>query len=585
MNVAEYIIQFLEKEVLLKNIYTLTGGGCIFISEALRKSNIKEVFCYHEQAASIAAEAEGQLNGLGVCLVTTGPGGTNCITGVAAAYLESTPMIILSGQVSTQHSKDRVIGLRQYGFQEVDITNIVEPITKYCVKVQNANSIKYILEKAIHEATTLRKGPVWIDIPLDIQTTEVDIKQLQSFIPPLQKNIQENGNIAQIIKNLLKSKRPAILIGNGARCKQLQKVIDNILDLIHIPVLTTWKTFDIFTEQNPLNFGRPGKLASRYANNIQQKCDFFLSVGARLDLGQTAFNNKNYAKNAKCKYIIDIDQAEIQKLNMPNMTGIVCDGFDFLVSLLDYLNLNHIHYHNNKWLEWCNEQKKKYKLINDTKSMNKLSYYDFLEKISNAITSNHIVVAGSSGTVSECTCQALKINHYGTRFINTNALGSMGFALPASIGSYYASISPDYPNGRPIICLEGDGSFVMNIQELSIVAKHRLPISIFIINNGGYISIQNTQKNLFNNNSYGSNALDLFFPDFKGIAKAYGIPYCKITAENVLPCVNSYVINDNSGPILYEVMCSLVHKSVPCTKTIRMSDGTLTSSDLGELYT
>ena len=570
--VAEYIIKRLEREV--DHAFCFVGGAAIFLMDELGKGKIKPVFCLHEQACSIAADAYGQYtNKLGLCIVTSGPGVLNALTGISAAFFDSTPMIILSGQANSNQLSCG--NLRTKGIQEVKTEEIVKPITKAVFTIRNPTAAPDILEKAIRLATTGRKGPVWIDIPLDIQSTLIDIPQNYTFVKTYQSKIDVPDIRDKDIQNLLNmicfAKSPIIFVGNGVRLSHSEKLLKSVLEKLQIPVLTTWRAMDLFEEDHPLFVGRPGSVGQRGANTTLQTCDFLWCLGTRLDLASVAFNYRNFAPKAQ-KIIVDIDQAELDKLDFP-ATLIHEDLNNFLYKLNFTLNdFPQQRYENKEWLAKCKElHKQPIETIKPTGNV--LSLYKFIEELTPYLE-DKIVVVGSSGTISEVFCQSFKVPK-GCRVIQSNGLGSMGFALPAAIGAYYAS-------GKPIVCLDGDGSFAMNIQELSLVAGANLPINMFIINNGGYVSIKNTQNGLCNGFQIGVDARSgLYLPDYKYIANSYDLPYFKCTSQTRKENLEFYF---KYFPCIIEVFTDPNHKTQCRTTTKKNAQGQPEASKLEELW-
>lgn len=521
MKLSDYVIQRVAKAA--KHIFMLAGGGCMHLVDSIgRCSQIQYICNLHEQACAIAADAYGQYtNSLGVSLVTTGPGGTNAVTGVAAAWMDSTPTLFISGQVK-RSDLSAGLGVRQMGFQEADIVSIVRPITKYAVTIMEPDSIRYHLEKAMYMANSGRPGPVWIDIPLDVQAAQVDHNKMSAYNSKEdEKRIDANalnGKVRAVIETFNKSERPAILAGNGVRLGNGLDLFYNLVDILQVPVLTTWKAIDYFDESHPLFFGRPGATASRYANFVQQKADWLLVLGARLDQGQTAYNRKNFASSARI-IIVDIDRAELNKLKM-NLDHTFClSARDFLEAFLDHKG-DILQKDRSVWLNRCRQWKKQYPVIlpayfEDQPGVNT---YALIEALSQRMEATDMLIPGSSGACSEMTMQSFKVKA-GMRIFNSPGLGSMGFAIPAAIGGCIAS------GGRRTVCIDGDGGFQMNIQELETIRRLNLPIKIFVLNNDGYGSIRATQNSYFGGFFVGSDpSSGLTLPNTVKIARAYGIP-------------------------------------------------------------
>ena len=528
---SDYVIDFIEKEGV-EDIFMLPGGGCIHLVDSLGKSNINFICNLHEQASSIGADAYGQYtNNLGVSLVTTGPGGTNAVTGVAGAWLDSTPTLFLSGQVQ---KKDMVgdKGVRQIGFQEIDMVSIVKSITKYAVTITDPNTIRYHLEKAVYLARNGRPGPVWVDIPLDVQATMIDVDSLEGFNhwDEIEPQIDIKEMVSDIIEDLNQSERPIILAGNGIR---LSKSIDDfkeLIDILQIPVLTTWKGIDYLEETHPLYVGRPGGVAQRGANFSQQNSDLLISLGARLDHGQTAYQHKYFAREAT-KVIVDVDENEIDKLEMDIKYKVPIDAGEFIREMIrqkdKIVTKNVITY---QWLKRCKMLQEKYPVCLpeywDEKEY--VNNYVFIDVLSDVLPEGSLIIPGSSGGCSEVTMQSFRIKKE-QRMFNTEGLGPMGFGIAAAIGGCIAS------GGKETICIDGDGGFVMNIQELETVRRLNLPIKFFVLNNNGYVSIRITQNTHFSGNLVASgDTSGLTLPSLQKNAYTYNIPYYKITDNSLL---------------------------------------------------
>ena len=578
MNVAQQIINYLEK-IGVKHIFTVVGGGAIFLNDAIRQSNIQPIFCLHEQAAAIAAEAYAQAGGIGVVLVTTGPGVTNSLTGVAGAYLESTPVLIISGQVNTFHS-NTPDGPRQIGFQEVNTKSLVTPIVKTYSKLTSGNDAEEKLHKLLAEMKKGRPGPVWFDIPLDIQNAEVEgdiqiskTKKYQYNQTTIYEGIAKN----HILNSLNKAKRPVCLLGNGVRLAGVEKEVIEFLRVNNIPTLCTWKTFDMFTEDDPIYFGRPGIVASRYANKIQQESDLILCLGARMDLGQVAFSYENFAPHSH-KIIIDVSNEELKKWDgIDNVCTYCCDLSFFSSASSNYLKKSKSW---SWWLEHCLSLKKKYNLDKerecnsiDKDHLYNYTFYNMLPVLAKYITNHDVIVHGSSGSCSEMTCQALKLYNK-TRVIGTHGLGSMGFGVPAAIGAYFAT-------HKHIICIEGDGSLAMNMQELELIHRYSLPINIFVINNNGYASIRNTQDKFFDGNWFGSSpSVGLTLPNYQNIAKAFNLSYVSVSKPNELKSI----LQHHKWPTIIELYVDMFKvRSYPRTFT-KMVDGKITTMPMDQLW-
>lgn len=569
IKVSDYIIQRLEKEV--KHIFTIPGGGCIHLVDSLGKSNIEVVANLHEQGSGICAEAYSQYtNNLGVALVTTGPGGTNAITPITSAWLDSLPLLILAGQVQ---KKDMVShrSIRQLGFQEVNLVRMTQGITKYSVSIMNADDVPYHLERALHLAKTGRPGPVVLEIPLDIQSSYID-DNARTFSPPV---FSSSYNVEGIIHAINNAERPIILAGNGVR---LSGALDEFLQLIDktkIPVLLTWKALDFLPENHELFVGRPGGVASRGANFNQQNSDLIICLGARLDHGQIAYQSKFFAHNAK-KIIVDVDVNEIHKLGIDIEYKVDLDCKIFLSELLN--KINEIDIDTSKWLTHCKKTYQKYPICLPEyyKQKDFVNNYVFIEELSKHLPENSLIVPGSSGACSEVTMQAIKIKP-GTRIFNSEGLGSMGFGIPAAIGACLAA------DKQETICIDGDGGFVMNMQELELVNRYKLPIKFFVLNNDGYGSIKTTQTNHFGGRLVASDpSSGLTLPDISKIADAFDIPHVKIFDNDMLCHLMEKILNTD-GPLMIEVMIDPNHRTAPKASVYKTKDGLFATRPMEDL--
>jgi acetolactate synthase-1/2/3 large subunit len=570
IKVSDYIINRLEKEV--KHIFLIPGGGCIHLVDSLGKSNIKPICNLHEQASGISAEAYSQYtNNIGVALVTTGPGGTNIVTPIASAWLDSLPMLVLVGQVQRKDMKSNK-GVRQLGFQEINLSNITSSITKFSHCVKQPDEIPYYLEKALYLAKNGRPGPVVLEIPLDVQSSVIDLDVSPVYTPSVDD--EDNLQISKIIEAINASKRPIILAGNGVRLSGALDKFKLFIKKTKIPTLLTWKALDFLEENHELYVGRPGGVASRGANFNQQNSDLIICLGARLDHGQLAYQSKFFAREAK-KIIVDIDNAEIDKLGL-NVDFSINNGCEvFLQAMLD--NIDKIKINTEDWLKFCKDLYEKYPIClnNYYEQKDYVNNYVFIEELSKILPENSLVVPGSSGACSEVTMQALKVKK-GTRVFNSEGLGSMGFGVPAAIGACLAS-------SHKTICIDGDGGFFMNFQELELIKRYNLPIILFILNNNGYGSIKSTQKNHFNNFLVASDPESgLTLPSISKTAKLFDIDYKLINNNKELISALPDIIKHNSSMII-ELMIDPNHMTLPKASVYKTKDGLFATRPMEEL--
>lgn len=574
IKVSDYLIKRLE-ETGANHMFMLPGGGAMHLNDSLGKSDkIKYVCCLHEQACSIAAEAYARVNNvIGLLMVTTGPGGTNALTGVAGAYLESTPMFVVSGQVKRADMINNQ-GVRHQGMQELDIVSVVKSMTKYAAVVDDPQMIRYHVERALYEATHGRKGPVWLDIPLDVQATMVDEDSLIGYTPlPEFKNTHLEKQVLQVIDALNKSKRPVLLAGNGIRLAGAIEEFDQLVKELGIPVLTTWNGIDLIEEENPYYFGRPGGLGHRYANFIQQNSDFFVSIGARLNLLQTGYNFDGFAREA-FKVMVDIDKNELFKINVRPDMPICADAKEFISLLLknkDKIKLQPL----DGWFEYCNRLKGKYPIVKPEYWEQKelVNTYCLLETISKHMKADEVYVSGSSGSCIDVSMQTFRVKK-GQRVFCTKGLASMGYGLPSAIGACLAS------GGKNTVGVNGDGGFVMNIQELETLRRLNLPIKIFVLSNRGYGAIKATQTNLFAGHLVAcTEDSDLSIPHIAKVAEAYGLKTVTINDNSELDEKVKEVV-DYNGPVICEVMTPIGLTAFPKQVSYKRKDGQMESLPL-----
>jgi acetolactate synthase-1/2/3 large subunit len=575
LNVSEVIIKILELNKV-RNIFLLPGGGCMYLVDALARSeNIRAIPMLHEQSVGIAAEAYAQYgNSLGVALVTTGPGATNAITPCAAAWTDSTPVLFISGQVKREDSAEN-LNLRQRGFQEILITKIVEPITKKAVKLDDPSKVIETLENLIYIAHTGRPGPVWLDIPLDVQNFELDNPQLNLDIKPKVKKETRGLDLMRLVQDWNKSKKPIVLLGNGVRLANAIDDARNLIEKTKTPALLTWKALDFLGENDPLNAGRPGAIAQRWSNLAQQESDFILVLGARLDQGQVGYRLDAFAKNAE-KYIIEIDDLELKKFDDFNFHQINCNVSDFLIKISEIVS--EINPNNHDWIERIQNWKVSYPLV-QTKHLSPISgvnIYELVDTLSELLDENIVFVPGSSGACSEVSMQSFRVK-LGQRVFNSEGLGPMGFGIPASIGASIAS-------GKKTICIDGDGGFMMNIQELGTIALQRLPIKFFVLNNDGYGSIKSTQDNYFEGRRLGTDSKSgLGIPEILPIVRDFGIRTSKITSNKELLNDITQVLDDDD-PHVCEIIVDPDQITEPRVRTVKTRDGNMITSDPTELF-
>lgn len=581
IKLSDYVIKFVADRGV-KHIFMLSGGGCMHLVDSVGSCPAIRYICnLHEQAAAIAAEAYGQYtNNLGVALVTTGPGGTNALTGVAGAWLDSTPCLFLSGQVKRADMKgDRAV--RQMGFQEIEIARMVEPITKYVAVVTDPLTIRFHLEKAVHLAKTGRPGPVWIDIPLDVQAAMIDEAALEGYTPSACGNgaetIRLKETVGKALELLTRAERPVILVGGGVR---LAGAVDDFLVLaekLQVPVLTTWKSLDFLPESHPLYAGRPGAIGQRGANFTQQNSDCLLILGARLDLGQTAYSHENFARAAR-KIMVDIDPGEIAKMKTRIDVPVVADAGEFIREMVSQVGPGGNPRHAD-WLRQAKAWQAQYPLVTPEQWAEKdgVSTYVLIDVLSSLMKGGDLLIPGSSGTCSEVTMQAFRVGG-GVRVFNTEGLGSMGFGIPAALGGCVAS------GGRRTVCIDGDGGWFMNIQDLETVSRLNLPIKFFVLNNAGYASIRNMQKGHFAGRLVACDAsCGVTLPDIQKVAQSYGVASCRIENHAMIREQVAEILAQ-PGPAVCEVMVAASQQTVPRVISMQKPNGMMVSMPMENMF-
>ncbi len=593
--VVEYVATFLADNNI-NRVFTVTGGGAMHLNDALgHHREIKCTYNHHEQACAIAAESYARIhNRIAALCVTTGPGGINALTGVAGGYLDSIPMLVLSGQVRYDTTaRSTGLNIRAMGDQEFDITKAVSSMTKYCEMVIDPKRIRYCLEKALYLATHGRPGPCWLDIPLNVQAAYIEEDELTGFDPAECDEAcppkVDSNTVAEVIKLIKNAKRPVFYAGNGIRIAGAFEIFKRVADRLNIPVVTGWNSIDAMEDVNRLYAGRGGIMGDRPGNFAVQNSDLVLAVGNRLSIRQVGYNYTTWAREAKV-IMVDADAEELKKPTLHVDLAIHADAGDFLWRMDEELSKeNYLGQKFNEWIDICNEWKKKYPVITKKHFMDKdkVNVYAFIGALSSRLRKGQITVVGNG---SACVVGSHGyIIKEGQRFIINSAIASMGYDLPAAIGACFARMDGESPvtescYDEEIILVTGDGSIQMNIQELQTIIHHRLPIKIFIINNEGYHSIRQTQKNFFGEPlvGIGNDSGDLSFPDMSKLSVAYGYPYYKIMDNTELSDVICKVLSEK-GPLICEVFVNTTQKFEPKSATKRLEDGTLVSAPLEDL--
>lgn len=579
MKVSDYIAQLIA-DFGITDVFTIVGGGAMHLNDSFgHHKSLKCHYNHHEQACAIAAEAYARIdNKMALLCVTTGPGGTNALTGVVGGWLDSIPMIIISGQVRYDTTaRSTGLPLRAMGDQEFDITRAVSCMTKYCEMVIDPKRIRYCVTKALTIATNGRPGPCWLDIPLDVQGATIEVDDLGDYNPreyistlPLTIADDEIHNILKKVKN---ANRPVLYAGNGIRLSKAYNLFFDFIKKLNIPVVTNWNSIDLIPDADRLYAGRGGSLGNRAGNFAVQNSDLILSIGSRLNLRQTGFNWKTWAKNA---YVImeDIDSAELKKPTLHVDMPLNVDAKILLERFLDLMPEKVSE--KESWITQCNDWKTRYPVVQKKHYDDAIlsNPYCFMNELSRKLPEDYVTVV-SNGTACAVGSHAFIVKK-GTRFIVNSAIASMGYGLPAAIGACIST-------GKDTTCIEGDGSIQMNMQELQTIVTNNLPVKLFIINNDGYQSIRITQTNLFNKNfvGIGKQSGDLGFPSFEKLACAYGIPYFSIKSNSEMSKINEVLAY--KGYVICEVFVNTEQLFEPKSATKKLEDGTLYSPPLEDM--
>ncbi len=583
IKVSDYIARFLAQRSDIGNeIFMVTGGAAMHINDSLgRQPGLRITSNHHEQACAIAAEGAARLsNKTGVCVVTSGPGGTNALTGVLGAWLDSIPMIVISGQVKFATTTESLTlkGLRQLGDQELQVTRVVRPISKYAQLVTDANEIRYHLEKAAYLAKSGRPGPVWLDVPLCVQSTYVTEEHLRGFSPPppREPTCSLDTSVDAAISMIQASSRPVIIAGNGITLSGANNDFLELIQSLSIPVLSTFARYDIVRDDHPLHYGRSGSVGQRSANFIVQNSDLVLGIGARFNIRAVGHNWKTFARAAK-KIVVDVDPNELDKGTIIPDLKIESDAGAFIRRLTQRLRRHSLPSYET-WTTRCGRFRKDFPvtIARTTSSQTKINSYDFFSQLSVSAGPDAVfTLANGSACVSAYQTLAL---HGRQRVIVNSGCASMGYALPAAIGACRAH------NDAPIICVTGEGSMQMNLQEFQTIVHHQLPIKLFVLNNAGYSSIRNTQNAYFDGFAVGTGPESgLSFPDTLKIADAYGLPSRRLnTPDSLLKDLRE--IFAASGPYVCELMIDPSEVVAPKLSSRVRDDGTLVSSPLEDLY-
>tara|TARA_Y100000389_G_C17453740_1_gene516593 strand:+ start:742 stop:2553 length:1812 start_codon:yes stop_codon:yes gene_type:complete len=579
MKLSDYVAKKVS-EYGVKHVFMVTGGGAMHLNHSFGShENIECIFNHHEQGCAIGADAYYRLtNNLPVVNVTSGPGGTNAITGVYGAWTDSIGMLVISGQVKWETTvRSTGLPLRQYGDQELDIEELVKPITKYCQMVTDPLTIRYHLEKAIYLAKSGRPGPVWLDIPLNVQASKIDPESLKGFDPSelkeawLKTNLSENSK--KIHEKIKKAKRPVILVGGGIRLSGQHESFINFINKLKIPVVTGWNAHDVIWNSHPYYCGRPGTIGDRGGNFTTQNADLLLILGSRLNIRQVSYNWDSFAREAY-KIWVDVDSVEMSKPTVKADMPVLAD----LKELLPILetekyeeNIEHA-----SWLNWCRERNKKYPtVLPEYWDNEQINPYCFMDSLFEELEEGQNIITGN-GSACVVGFQAANLKPKQRLWTNSGC-ATMGYDIPAAIGACIAS------ERKPTVCIAGDGSIMMNLQELQTIIGNNLPIKIFILNNSGYVSIFQTHRNFFNGVEVGGGPKSgVTFPKFENLSKAFGFPYSR--AENhdqMKDAIKSTL--DIRGPAICELIIDENQIFAPKLGAKQHPDGKITSPALEDL--
>lgn len=578
IRVADYIMKRLA-DFGVKDIFMITGGGAMHLNDAAGRQ-FRYICNHHEQASAIAAEGYARVSGKpAVVLVTTGPGGLNTLTGVMGQWTDSVPVIYLSGQVKfeTTIRSCRELGLRQLGDQEVDIVEVVRPLAKFAACITDPLDVRRLLEQAWHMACSGRPGPVWLDIPMNVQGAQVDEESLVGYKPNPFPEFDSNKAAAQVheILTLLKnSERPVVVAGHGIRISGSRDLFLDCSKHLQIPIVTSFNGFDLIPSDHPLFIGRIGTIGDRAGNFALQNSDLIICIGTRNNIRQVSYGWENTGRNAHI-VVVDIDAAELQKKTFRGRWQIHADAAFFLGQLLQALTIVHVPDYGD-WLSWCHERRKRYPAVAPAEAYpnTPVNPYHFVRTLSEELPPDSIIVT-SNATANIVYFQGGVVKE-GQRAIWNSGCASMGYDLPAAIGACIAH------GGKRIVCLAGDGSIMMNLQELATIAHYGLPILIFLFNNQGYVSIRQTQKNFFNA-LYGCDAsTGVGLPNLKGVAEAFGIR-CTMIGEHQGMRKRIQEILEIPGPVFCELLLDPVHAIEPKLASVRLPDGRMVSKPLEDM--
>ena len=577
VKVSDYIADFLVRKGI-RHVFTVVGGGAMHLNDSLgHHEKITSIYCHHEQAAAMAAEAYARVHGrMAALCVTSGPGAINALNGVAGAYQDSIPLLVLSGQMKSSLTvRASGLPLRTLGGQEFDIVSALDNMTKYAEMITEPQKIPFALGKAYHLAESGRPGPSWLDLPLDIQGSFID-DDLPGFKAHAQEEYADIEKAAHhVLEKLRSAERPVLYAGNGIRLAGAAPLVEELAQCLSMPVVTCWDSIDLIASESPYYCGRGGTMGDRAGNFAVQNSDLLLSIGSRLSIYQVGYDVRLWAR-AAYTIVNDIDPAELKKPTIRVDYPVCADAAAFMRALLDAAK-EEPSKENAAWLAQCHRWKETYPVVQaaQKEARGKANVYAFMDALSRALPEGSITVV-TNGSASVVGSQSYFIKK-GSRFLMNCGISSMGYGLPAAVGAAVAS-------GESVVCLEGDGSIMMNLQELQTVVTNQLPVKLFVINNNGYHQIRQTQKNVFGNAlvGVGPESGDLGFPSFERIAQAFEMPYIKISSNAELHEKIAQALRE-PGHVLTEVFVTEEQKFEPKSATKRLPDGRLTSPPLEDL--
>ncbi len=583
IKVSDYIIEFIARQGV-GHIFTVSGAGDLHLLDSIRRSrSIKYICNHHEQASAMAAFAYSRsTKNLGVCIVTTGPGATNAITGMIDCWVDSVPGLYISGQVQRQYMIGN-LGIRQNGIQEINIIDMVKPVTKYAAIIEDPNKVRWFLEKAIYEAKNGRPGPSWLDIPMDVQAAFVDEDLLEGFLPPDQKSKEytlSSETMDSVMDMINDAERPLLLLGHGIKASGAENIVKELYELLPIPICVSWNGIDLIHTDHERYIGRFGTYGQRAANFTVQNCDLLITIGSRLNITQTGYNYSEFARAAK-KIYVDIDDKELNKFPIAPDLPIHCDAKIFIESILERIRAGFLKQKSSiikKWITRTVAWKKKYpvSLPDYKRDLNHLNSFTLIDILTRELKENEVIIPTASGSGFTSFHQAANIKK-GQLVFTSNGFAEMGFDIPGAIGAAVAT-------GKNVWQTTGDGGVQMNIQELQTLVHYQLPVKLFIHSNKGYLTIRHTQNGLFNGDYSGSSRESgVSLPNFEKLVKAYGIAFFRIkNAKAALSVIRK--MEKIQGPCICEVIMDPEQLLIPKTSFKILEDGKLVSPPIEDLY-